>query len=365
MTDRRPAVAPRRYNLALAATTVIAASSSDQPIEYLRYPTPTQRWRTRTGWTIKAGFNDKINFNLGGVLVATIAPGYYPTAALLCAAIVAALTAAVANAWVCSYDSGTHKFTISGTAAFILLFGSGANVETSAAKSLGWTVADTSSATSQTAPNEAYQSTSYLLFDFGAASPFTLGIVHAHNMGSLGTVRLYGVASGNPWQSPGTTQVLTGDDLPSKRLLIFAQQTYRYAALVFDDAQNPAGYTEVGVPYIGPHWQSPRGVEWRSSSRQAEMLSTVTRSEEGAILVLKKNSPKTWKVRFRREARADRDIYQRIEDDKGHVFLFRDPVNFPASETIYGVVKDTAEIVDESTEPPLFAFDLVVAEDLG
>jgi hypothetical protein len=101
--------------------------------------------------TISAGVNDKIDFNRGGVKVATIAAATYYSAALLAAAVVTALEAADATpVWACSV-SATGRVTISaGATSFTLLFSTGANAATSARHVLGFGVVDTASATSAT-----------------------------------------------------------------------------------------------------------------------------------------------------------------------------------------------------------------------
>lgn len=367
MADRTPRIAPSIYNLAIAAITVITASSAEPslPVAFVRYATPTQRWRSKLGWNIVAGFNDKIDFNRGGVKVATIAPGNYATGALLAVAIVAALEAADAPpVWACAYDPVTKKFTISSDLAFVLLFATGANIATGAGKDLGYAVADTGSATSQLAGSAAYHSREYLLFDLGSALAATLGIAHGHNMASGGTATLYGKASANPWATPGTTQVLAGDDLANKRILFFGTQSFRYWAIVFEDVQNTAGYTEVGVPFVGTYWEPGRGYQI-GAVRQAEALSAMTRADQGAVFVLVRNSPKNHSVAYQGLSRADRDIYQAIEDAHGHVFFAKDPQNYSGTETVYGVIVGPSQVTEMSGPGGLFVLDVVVAENLG
>src|SRR5687768_8839367 len=111
-------------NRTQAAAAIRTASSTDTAfaISWLLDQMRSRVWRSKSGWTIVAGFNDKIDFNRGGVKVATIAAGTYTTAALLAAAVVTALEAADATpAWACSYSGSTFKFTISSDIAFVLL----------------------------------------------------------------------------------------------------------------------------------------------------------------------------------------------------------------------------------------------------
>jgi hypothetical protein len=360
-------IAPTAYNLAVAAATVITASSStsSMPPARLRNPTPTNRWRSLTGWTIITGFNDKLDFNRSGVKVATVAAGFYDvTGPALAAAVVAALEAADPTpVWAAAYDASTHKFTISSDIAFALLISSGANIATGIFKDMGYSGADTGSGTTQLAGAASYHSREYVLFDLGSAQAVTLGIAHDHNMGSGGAVTLYGKSAADPWASPGTTQALAGDDLGRKRVLAFGSQSYRYWALVLDDVQNAAGYVEFGVPFVGTYLQFGRSYEHGGAPRQAEPLSVPMRADQGAIYVLRKNAPKRHTVRYRWLTRAERDAYQAIEDAHQHVFLMKDAVDYPGSETVYGVIAESAP-VDEHVVTQ-FSLDIVLAEDLG
>jgi hypothetical protein len=362
-----PAASTLGYNLALAILTIITPSSYEVslPAAYLLDPLPSKRWRSKLGWNIVAGFNDKIDFNRGGVKVATIAAGNYATGALLAAAIVTALEAADATpVWACTYSTTTKKFTISSDLAFILLFGTGANIATGAGKDLGFAVADTGSATSQVAGSAAYHSREYLLFALESSLAATLGIAHGHNMGATGTVTLYGKTSANPWLTPGTTQVLVGDDLSNKRVLLFGTQSFRYWALVFEDVQNTAGYVELGVPFIGNGWTPGRGYQ-PAAQRQAVPLSAPLRADQGALYILARNSPKQHRVRYQGLSLIDRNTYQAIEDAHGHVFFFKWPELYPGMETVYGVITDTASVDDHGPLGDLFSFDVIVDENLG
>jgi hypothetical protein len=122
----------------------------------------------KLGWNIVAGKNDKIDFNRGGVKVATITAGSYTTGAALAAAVVTAMTAADGGAtWTCSYAANT--FTVGANLAFVLLFGSGTNLATSAAKELGFAVSDTGSATSQVAGNVSNHTREWVDIDLGTS----------------------------------------------------------------------------------------------------------------------------------------------------------------------------------------------------
>jgi hypothetical protein len=133
------------------------------PVTALKDQQRQNFWRSALGWTVVSGFNDRIDFDRGGVKVATITAGTYATPGLYAAAVVVALEAADATpAWGCSYNSASGAFTIFTLAhTFTLLFGTGANVSTgrSAHRDLSFATVDTSGiAITYTGSNISYQS---------------------------------------------------------------------------------------------------------------------------------------------------------------------------------------------------------------
>lgn len=367
MAIRTPRFAPALYNLAIASSTAITASSYQTalPPAFLRDALPTKRWRSATGWNIVAGFNDRIDFNRSGVKVATITPGNYVSGAALAAAIVTALEAADAPpVWACSYNVGTRKFTISSDLAFTLLFGTGANLTRSVAPDLGFAVADTGSSTTFTGGSATFHSREWLLFDLGSAQAFTVGIAFGHNLGTGGTITLKAKAAADVWVAPSFTQVLTSDDLAGKRSAFFASQSFRYVLLQFDDTGNSNGYTELGIAHAGTYWEPGRGYQ-PGANRQAVPLSVVVRGDQGALQIARRPSPKVLALIFSGLSRTDRDTYQAIEDDHRHLFLFKDPQNLPGVETTYGAITDPARVTDYGPLGDLFTIETSLAENLG
>lgn len=102
-----------------------------------------------TEFTINSN-NNKIDFRdvTGETNYSVTIPStsYNPTT--LATAIKTALDAEALNPWTVSYSSSTSKLTISNGSNFILLFGSGSNISTSIAKTLGFFKNDTESGTS-------------------------------------------------------------------------------------------------------------------------------------------------------------------------------------------------------------------------
>lgn len=113
-------------------------------------PKPAAFWPI----TISAGVNDKIDFNRGGVKVATIAAGAYTTMAALLTAVDAALTAADgATTWTLDLPT-LGRVRVSASANFVLLFSTGANAAASPRDLLGFGAVDTASSTSAVATNQ-------------------------------------------------------------------------------------------------------------------------------------------------------------------------------------------------------------------
>jgi len=369
------AVTPRflHDNLAILAATVIDASSevSTLPPGRLRLATPTDVWRSKTGWNIVAGFNDKMdfNFNAGGADVATLTAGNYATGALMAAQIVTALEAAdSAPVWTCTYDSGTKLFTIGADGNFVLLFLTGANLAASVGPDLGYDVEDTASGTSAVADDAVYKSREWIRFDLGAAAAYTSGYVLGHNLGASHTVKLLGKSASDVWDTPGNSQTLAGDDLANKRILFFASQSYRYLLVLFEDQGNSAGFTEAGVVFAGTYDQLARGVE-PGAVRRGVLLAPMVRGLGGAIFKETRNNPKTLTQSFRYLTRADVDTYQAMEDSVvgKHMLLAADPQNYPGKDSHYGAIAEPAEIMHEpnSADPPLYRISIIFAEDLG
>lgn len=98
-----------------------------------------------------AGVNDGIDFNVSATDYHCVIPqGVYTTAGIE-SAIATAMTAQLSNSWNVTVTS--TKIVISGTTSSTIKFGTGTQASHSAALLLGFTAADTTGATSHTAPN--------------------------------------------------------------------------------------------------------------------------------------------------------------------------------------------------------------------
>jgi hypothetical protein len=295
-----------------ATATLLSASSSatGAPVSRLKDQLRSKTWRSATGWVVVAGVNDKIDFNRGGVKVATIASATYATGAAKAAAIVTALEAADATpVWACAYDAGTKKFTISSDLAFTLLFASGANLATSVHVDLGFATADTTSAITHTADSVAYQSRHAITADLGAAASVNAAIVINHNAGAGGTftfqadvASLAAVGYGDA-ATPDFSQALAGDT--NIRIAFFSDPNRRYLRLLINDVQNVLGYGEVGVWFAGPYTQ-PTVSYSIGFTKIWEELSEVTVAISGAHFQDEKARRPSWGLAWSEVGESDR-----------------------------------------------------------
>jgi hypothetical protein len=114
----------------------------------------------QTTYIVQAGVNDSFEWKIGAgaILQYTIPPAAYSISSLL-------NTLATGTSLTFTYSSDTFKVTVSNAAAFQLMFGTGALSSTSSCTLLGFTKANTASATSQTGSNvtQLYQPLSLML----------------------------------------------------------------------------------------------------------------------------------------------------------------------------------------------------------
>jgi len=344
-------------NRIAAAATVLSASGAQTaaPVAWLKDQLRSKSWRSPLGWTITAGFNDKIDFNRGGVLVATVAPGAYATGAALAAAIVTALEAADATpVWACSYSVSTFKFTVSSDLAFTLLWASGANTGVACHKELGFAVADTGSATSQVGANAVHQSRHFIKADLGSALSVQVGIVINHNAGAGGSLTFQGNAT-DAWTAPTVNQALAGD--AAIRIAFIATQTLRYWRLVIDDCGNALGYAEVGLWNAGPYTQ-PSVSYAVGFSKKWEELSEVSVTPSGAHWQDERPRRPVWSLHWSEVLESDRAALAAAFAfvPKGKCFFFTfDAVTDPTA-TEYGWL---AEGIEETLTSGLY-FDVPV-----
>jgi len=290
-----------------APATFLTASSAGvgSPVSRLKDQLRSKSWRSAIGWTIIAGFNDKIDFNRSGVKVATIAAGTYATGALLATAITAALEAADATpAWLCSYSAGIFDFLAVGF-PFTLLWASGANTLTACHKDIGFAVADTGSSTTHTGASAVYQSRHWVKADLVVAAEVLASIVVNHNLTTDGVISLQGNAT-DTWTAPTVDRVMPGNT--TLRIDFPPTNTLQWWRLLIFDCANPLGYSEIGVWFLGPYTAPAKdfGPNWE---KRPQSQNQVTFAISGAHFTDQKTERPVWAaIAWPGVTLAERDI---------------------------------------------------------
>jgi len=295
-------------NLLKAAGVVLSASSAyaSLPVRFLLDQLRSKPWRSALGWTVIAGAKDELAFIRGGNLVATILPGYYATGTEYAAAVVAALELADATpAWVCTYDSTTHKFTISSDLAFTLRTSLDQFVDVW--KDMGYAVgSDTSSATTHTADNAVYQGAHWITADLGSAQQANATFLLDTNVSASGTVVLGSSATSIALAvaAPDQTVPLVGSgDL----ILEYGVGTLRYHAIIIEDQGNSDGFAEVGIAFLGTYRQ-PSVSYSNDTGEEGDDLSEGEQATEGAIFADLRPEENAWTIDFQDIPEADADL---------------------------------------------------------
>lgn len=302
------ATAPRFWTENYLFTGATLTPSSEQtgfPATALEDQQRTYPWRTQVGWTITE-HNRYIDFNRGGVKVATVALGTYSTGAALCTAIVTALEAADATpVWAADYNvAATDKFRIrdSGGAPlnFDLLWSTGANAYRSLGRSLGFTVsADDTGATSYTADSVSYQSTHHLVItltaDQALAATACAAVIN-RNCSTSCSIQVESSATLS-WTSPTVRATLGGVGDADARQYFASQTTHQYFRLAVDDVQNTAGFFEIAVLYLSTYTPAPHCVS-DNLSRSPTDYSNLNVSIGGAHFANYRSRQKRWSVEF-------------------------------------------------------------------
>jgi hypothetical protein len=249
------------------AETILTPSSevATLPASFLQDQLRQKLWRTLTGWTIVAGFNDKLDVNRGGGgpgdFTVTIPAGTYVSGTDLAEAIRVGLEAADPTPlWGVDYGIvAADKFRIRDAAGaplnFALEWATGANAATSIGKCLGFdTATDDSGTNTYTANLAAYQSRHYLKINRsdGETIQVTVAALLEHNiLNSASIVKLQANAT-DVWSAP--TKDINLDASSTDPLVHFlGSDAYvlAWTRLLIEDVQNPVGYFELAIFYLG------------------------------------------------------------------------------------------------------------------
>jgi hypothetical protein len=327
-------------NLAALSASVVSSSSEQAafPDHKVQVPGMSSGWRSAYGWTVVAGFNDKIDFVEGGVAkVGTVTPGEYATGALYATAVQTAMNAAAAtNTYTVTYSTTTHKFTVAratGAATIALPWTTGTNVGTAVSSDLGFTADDTGN-TTYNGDAEAYVSKQFLILD--CVTPQTAGSVHLFGMTTFeagAAVTVQGNAT-DAWSSPSLNMSASlGSDMASAW---FTPAAYRYWRVVIKDVSNPIGYLGVKALSVAPYLELSRGVQ-RGYGRQPADTSTVVATSGGGMVQSKRVAPVVLALGFRKLTRTEMLALEQIQTSHGvgrPMVVALDPQNFP-EQTMY------------------------------
>lgn len=365
-------------NFGKLSNTVITPSSEDTqyPVEHIVDPLRSKAWRSKFGWNIKIGFNDRLDFTEGttGDASASIVIGNYVTGPLMAAQIQTAMNAAATdNTYAVSYSATTFKFTIArdtGAATFGLEHATGANTTRSIAKDLGFDVsADDTGATTYTGDNTVYKSREWIVFKMsGGAQSVKTALVLDFNWDSSSgdQVTIEGNAS-DAWTSPTFTEVIDDEHADGHLTLTYfaATQTFQYwRILIEDQIYNDSGFSEIGLVLFGGYLQLTRDFSFRFTEYRNE-LSEAMNADQGAPWLNVKESPKGWDLSWGAVTETDKTnlhtMQNMVKINRGFFFSFA-PSTGPG-KTEY--VKLTKALSFRAVSHNLYAVSVRLEEALG
>ena len=329
----------------LSGTNITVSSEQvNFPKIWLRDQLRSKRWRTKIGWTIVAGFNDTIDITEGvsGDASATLTPGTYATGDLMAAEIQTQLNAAATdNIWTCTYDSSTNKFTIGHDATETggIEWLNGTNAGTSAGLDLGYDVsADDTGSDSYAADNVSYQSRHWVKFDLVSTLEIKSAVVFDSNVLSSAVVTAQAHAT-DAWTSPIFEQVLTaGNSLFAKQ---FAGTSLRWWRFVIDDVQNPDGYVQLGIPFLGSYTQPNLGF-FMAHAQERQELSEIAVADQGSHYQHERGTRRIWQVAWPGISSADKTNFETIANfvKVGRSFFFSLDANTDETDLVYVIMSN-------------------------
>jgi hypothetical protein len=312
-------------NAVLDAETILTPSSelATLPATFLQDQLRQKAWRTKIGWTVQAGVNDKLDFERppGTPRVATIAPGTYATAQDYAAAIVTAMEAAdSAPTWAVDYGvAAANKFRIRDAAGapvnFNLMWLTGANAATSIGKDLGFdTSANDTGASTYTADTAVYQSRHYLKFNRSDAAAIAATVLCLLDPAEAAFVPPLYTLQGNAtdsWGSPSFTQSMQGE-----QVMFFSSQSFEWWRLVIDATRETAGYYQLAKLFLGPYVE-PSINPSDSLKNTVEDFSAVEVAVDGTHFRKARRRRDRWALAWLHMEAADKAIFDALESAMG------------------------------------------------
>lgn len=254
----------RNYvNEDLLADYTVSSENTNFPLSNSFSPNRRSRvWRTTGYFKIESGSNTIIFTEGGGNLTATITPGEY-TAATLCTAIDAAFTAGGAGSYTVTYTAAFKFQIVKSAGTFTIKWTNGSSAAMAAI--LGFsTAADDTGSLTYLSDNFRIHTSEWAVFDMGvSSSPSTFIIAGNRNepikLSNTAVITLKGNDT-NVWTSPTFSATIPYDE---EAICLFSDTSFggtplRYWKLEIVD-QNPLGYLEIGVVYLGEHFEGASG----------------------------------------------------------------------------------------------------------
>lgn len=279
------------YLESLNANSISSENSSFPEDNLYDFARRSKVWRSGGYWIIAGGSNTIIFQESAGVnLTATITPGTYTTNAALHAAIKTALQAVGASTYTITHNTATHRVTIvsggGGGRIFRLMW---TNVSSAAmAAILGFsTGADDTGALTYTADVIRGHTEEWVKWDLGQSqNPKAFILIGTRTtpvkISATATVKLQGNGT-DVWTSPEYDETLTYDQACMGVLNAdgIHTQALRYWRLSIVDTDNPYGYVEIGLCYLGDAFIAERGGIQFPYEKSVEDRTVVTIAENG------------------------------------------------------------------------------------
>jgi hypothetical protein len=322
------------------ATLTASSAATALPVTNLLEQLRSKVWRSRSGFVVVAGWNDRIDFTEAGVArVASITPGSYQTGGAYSVVLQAAMAAAaVSNTYQVTYDTILRRFSFTrstGAAAFNMPWASGPNAARSTGRDVGFPV-DVSGSTTYTGFSSFYQGRHYVRVDLGAAYAATVSAIVGYNLSSAATVRIQSSTSA-AFTTLSTNQVLVAGAADDLRIAYFTSDSKQHWRLLIEDTGNDDGFVEIGVWYLGPY-TTPSirpSINW---TRERDELSTVVHAIDGAQHSDTRPVRDVWGLEWLEAVEADVVILEAVADamPPGRNFFVTFDADDPANDTQYG-----------------------------
>ncbi len=228
---------------------------------------------------------------IGSVLTATVIPGHYASSALFYAAIKSALEAAGDSTYTVSGSTSGHVVILSGLTGGGGVFRPQFQTSTAMADVMGFAHTAHTGAASYTAELLVLHTSEWLRWDLGLSSnPRAFALMGPANqplqISSTATIKLEGNET-DTWTGPSYSATLTHDErgIYLENSAGFHTEGLRYWRLKIQDEDNPNGYVQIGVVFLGDYWEpTTAGCQFPWVEEQVE-YSDVSQSESGADFV--------------------------------------------------------------------------------